>query len=85
MHPLVRLKAHSGLPFSPAVCTLHEFLMSFPSPPQKETMDSFSLLFHLASDANAERKKKKNLKAPRFDVLRGLLQETKNKIFLKFR
>ena len=27
-----------------------------------------------------EKKKKKNLKAPRFDVLRGLLQETKNKI-----
>ena len=31
-----------------------------------------------------EEKKKKNLKAPRFDVLRGLLQETKNKILKKF-
>ena len=30
-------------------------------------------------------KKKQNLKAPRFDVLRGLLQETKNKIFKNFR
>ena len=59
MHPLARLKAHSGFPFSPAVCILHEFLMSFSSRPQKETMNSFSLLFHLVSDANAGRKKKK--------------------------
>ena len=32
-----------------------------------------------------QKEKKKNLKAPRFDVLRGLLQETKNKIFKNFR
>ena len=80
-------KAQGSLRFSFFSSHMHIAWIShvFSLPPQKETMDSFSLLFHLLSDANAERKKKKNLKAPRFDVLRGLLQETKNNVFKNFR
>ena len=53
-------KAQGSLRFSFFSSHMHIAWIShvFSLPPQKETMDSFSLLCHLLSDANAERKKK---------------------------